>query len=56
MTRGRGKGKITPEQAAEEIVAGALKGQAEIKVGKMRAVMLLRKLFPNTIENIMLKA
>ncbi|ASD68191.1 SDR family NAD(P)-dependent oxidoreductase [Pseudoalteromonas piscicida] len=56
MTRGRGTGKITPEQAAQEIVAGALKGQAEIKVGKMRAVMLLRKLFPNLIENIMLKA
>lgn len=56
MTRGRGKGKISAEQAADEIIQGALSGKKEILIGKMKLVMQARRIFPNFIENIMLKA
>ncbi|MCY9804239.1 SDR family NAD(P)-dependent oxidoreductase [Vibrio scophthalmi] len=56
MTRGRGKGKISAEQAAAEILKGALAGKKEIHIGKMKLVMQARRFFPNLIENIMLKA
>ena len=56
MTKGRGKGKITPEKAAEEIFQGAANGKKEIHIGKVRVLMKVRALFPNFIENIMLKA
>ncbi|MGC9494115.1 SDR family NAD(P)-dependent oxidoreductase [Vibrio genomosp. F10] len=55
MTQGRGKGKISPPQAALEIFEGAEKGKKEIHIGKIKLVMKLRALFPNLIENIMLK-
>ncbi len=56
MTQGRGKGKISPQQAAQEIFDGAAKGKKEIHIGKIRILMKIRSLFPNLIENIMLKA
>ncbi|HAS61122.1 MAG TPA: dehydrogenase [Vibrio sp.] len=55
MTQGRGKGKISAEQAADEIIQGALNGRKEIHVGKMKLVMQARRVLPNFIENIMLK-
>lgn len=56
MTQGRGKGKISAQQAAQEIFVGAAKGKKEIHIGKMRMVMIARSLFPNFIENIMHKS
>lgn len=56
MTQGRGTGKISPKQAAQEIYDGAEKGKKEIHIGKMRILMKIRSLFPNFIENVMLKA
>ncbi|TXY08611.1 SDR family NAD(P)-dependent oxidoreductase [Vibrio mimicus] len=55
MTRGRGRGKISAEQAANEIIQGALDGKKEIHIGKMKLLMQARRIFPNLIENIMLK-
>lgn len=55
MTRGRGRGKISAEQAANEIIQGALEGKKEIHIGKMKLLMQARRIFPNLIENIMLK-
>lgn len=56
MTKGRGKGKISPLQAAKEIARGAQKGKKEIYVGKVKLFMRIRSLFPNFIENILLTA
>lgn len=55
MPHGHNKGKISPSQAALEIFEGAAKGQKEIHIGKMRLMMKMRALFPNLIENVMLK-
>ncbi|KPH60758.1 dehydrogenase [Pseudoalteromonas porphyrae] len=55
MTNGYGRGKISPAQAAREIIKGAAKGQKEIHVGKVRILMKVRALFPNLIENVMIK-
>ncbi|EPZ7318837.1 hypothetical protein ACXR5E_001402 [Vibrio mimicus] len=55
MTRGRGRGKISAEQAANEIIQGPLDGKKEIHIGKMKLLMQARRIFPNLIENIMLK-
>ncbi|KAF7764975.1 putative oxidoreductase [Pseudoalteromonas citrea] len=55
MTRGRGTGKISATQAAQEIYDGVNKAKPEIQVGKVRLLMRARALFPNFIENIMLK-
>ena len=55
MTRGRGTGKISAMQAAKEIYDGVNNAKQEIQVGKVRLLMKARALFPNFIENIMLK-
>ena len=56
MTHGRGQGKISADQAAQEIFDGAATGNKEIHIGKIRVLMKVRALFPNFIENVMLKA
>ncbi|WP_087019729.1 SDR family NAD(P)-dependent oxidoreductase [Thaumasiovibrio subtropicus] len=56
MTRGRGKGKISANQAARGIQIGAEKRKAEIPIGATRVLMGLRRLFPNLAESIMLRA
>ncbi len=55
MTQGRGRGKISPEQAAAEIIRGAERGLAEIYVGKVRWLMRLRAFWPNGAENLMIR-
>ncbi|WP_245688397.1 SDR family NAD(P)-dependent oxidoreductase [Vibrio sonorensis] len=56
MTRGRGKGKISAEEAAKQIVAGVDKEKPEIQVGITKVLMNVRKLFPNFAESIMLRS
>ncbi len=53
MTRGRGRGKITPEQAAVEIVAGLKSGLCEIKVGKSKLVFLLNRIAPGLMAKVL---
>lgn len=55
MTQGRGKGKISPEQAALEVVQGIDKQKEEIRVGATRWLMLLRSIAPNWTENLLIK-
>ncbi len=55
MTRGRGKGKITSAQAAHQITAGIKKRSEEIHIGKVKSLMLLRKLMPNRAERLLIK-
>ncbi|WP_332768531.1 SDR family NAD(P)-dependent oxidoreductase [Phenylobacterium sp.] len=46
MTAGRGRGKITAEQAATEILAGVRRGRSEIAVGKAGLLPHLLRLAP----------
>lgn len=55
MVRGRGKGKITAQEAARQIIAGVDRAKPEIQVGKTKALMSLRKWFPNFAESLMLR-
>ncbi|VAX34989.1 PROBABLE OXIDOREDUCTASE PROTEIN(EC:1.-) [hydrothermal vent metagenome] len=55
MTRGRGKGKITPEEAAYQITEGIKKRSEEIHIGKVKGLMFLRKLMPNLAERLLIK-
>ncbi|VAW83944.1 PROBABLE OXIDOREDUCTASE PROTEIN(EC:1.-) [hydrothermal vent metagenome] len=55
MTRGRGKGKILPTEAARQITKGIEKRCKEIHIGKVKGLMLLRKLMPNLAEQMLIK-
>ena len=46
MTAGRGRGKISPEACAAEIVAGIMAGQAEIYVGKAKLLRAIMRVAP----------
>ncbi len=55
MVRGRGKGKLTPAEAARQITQGIEKGCEEIHIGKVKGLMFLRKLMPNLAEGLLIK-
>lgn len=55
MVRGRGKGKITPAEAARQITEGIEKRSDEIHIGKVKGLMFLRKLMPNLAERLLIK-
>lgn len=52
MTAGRGRGKISPEAAAAEIVAGLRRGRDEIFVGRTKLLRLITRLSPRLAERI----
>ncbi|MCF4097831.1 SDR family oxidoreductase [Maritalea mediterranea] len=53
MTRGRGTGKISPQQAALEVVNGLAKGRNEIWVGKAKLLRFLNLLAPPIAARIL---
>jgi uncharacterized oxidoreductase len=53
MTQGRGTGKISPAQAASEVIAGLHKGHPTVWVGKARAVPLMQRFAPRVLARIM---
>ncbi|TDQ63927.1 putative oxidoreductase [Maritalea mobilis] len=53
MTKGRGASKITPQQAALEVVNGLAKGQDEIWVGKAKLLRFLNLLAPPIAAKIL---
>ncbi|MEL7534821.1 MAG: SDR family NAD(P)-dependent oxidoreductase, partial [Bacteroidota bacterium] len=53
MTRGRGKGKISPEQLADEFIRAFARDQYEISVGKVKLLKLINRLSPRLAERIM---
>ena len=53
MTDGRGGGKITPEQAVAEIIAGLSAGRPNIDVGKVKLLRLIQRLSPMAAARIM---
>ncbi|MBU3028867.1 SDR family NAD(P)-dependent oxidoreductase [Paracoccus marinaquae] len=46
MTRGRGRGKITPDEAAAAIIAAIRTGRPEIWIGKARLLPVMSRLVP----------
>lgn len=55
MTAGRGKKKISPEQAAREIIHGIENKREEIFVGIARFMPLLLRLWPSLLKRILSK-
>ena len=54
MTRGRGKGKISAQAAAAQILHGVAKGRTEIDVGATQLLRLVLRLSPTLGERIMI--
>lgn len=53
MTEGRGKGKISAERAAEEIVSGLERDLNEIYIGKAKFLRVLHHLAPGALARLM---
>ncbi len=53
MTRGRGTGKISPAQAATEIIKGIERGRGEIYVGKSNLLRIVHRIAPSIAERIL---
>lgn len=52
MTKGRGKGKITPEALAAEALRGIESDRYEIRIGKTKILFALHRLLPSVAERI----
>jgi uncharacterized oxidoreductase len=55
MTRGRGRGKISAQAAARQILAGIDAGRQEIDVGATRLLRLIQRISPALAGRIMIK-
>ena len=55
MTHGRGRGKITPQSAASQILRGIEAGKSEIDVGATALLRVINRLSPALAEAIMIK-
>ncbi|MFD0590323.1 SDR family oxidoreductase [Paenibacillus sp. GCM10027627] len=53
MTRGRGRGKITPEQLADEFFRCFLRNREEAAIGKVKLLKMINRLFPSFAEAIL---
>lgn len=53
MTRGRGKGKITPETLAAEAMQAIAKDKQDILIEKSKLLFLLHRLFPSVARRIL---
>lgn len=55
MTRGRGRGKISPQRASQQILAGIEAGRHEIDVGATRLLRVVQRISPALAGRIMIK-
>jgi uncharacterized oxidoreductase len=53
MTEGRGRGKISPDQAARAVIDGLRNDQDRVWVGKTRAMPLLQRWAPSLLARIL---
>ncbi|MDJ0725808.1 MAG: SDR family NAD(P)-dependent oxidoreductase [Prochloraceae cyanobacterium] len=53
MTKGRGKGKISPQQVADEVFEALKQNNYEIKVGKVKLLIWINRFFPKLAANIL---
>lgn len=52
MTKGRGKGKITPEALVREALRGIESNKYEIRIGKTKLLFALHRFLPSVAERI----
>ena len=52
MTEGRGRGRISPEDAARQVISGMSKGESEIYVGMAKWLPLLLRLAPSLVKGM----
>ncbi len=53
MTRGRGRGKMSPEAFAAEVIKGLKAGKEELRIGKVKLLYWIHRLFPGVAYRIM---
>ncbi|MBI5354187.1 MAG: SDR family oxidoreductase [Chloroflexi bacterium] len=53
MTRGRGKGKISPETLVEEFWSGFQKDKYEMPIGRVKLLMFVQRVVPKLADRIM---
>jgi len=53
MTEGRGKGKISPMQLAEEFLRAFKNNRYEVNIGKVKLLKAVNRLSPRVADNIM---
>ncbi len=53
MTQGRGTGKITPEQLADEFFKAFKKDKYEVNIGKVKLLRLINRIVPKIADRIM---
>lgn len=53
MTAGRGKGKISPEQLADEFLGAFRKNKFEVSIGKVKLLRFINRLSPALADRIM---
>ena len=53
MTEGRGKGKITPEQLADEFMRNFKRNKYESSIGKTKLLRLIGRIYPRLADNIL---
>lgn len=54
MTRGRGRGKISPQAASRQILAGIAAGKPEIDIGATRLLRIIQRISPALAGRIMI--
>ncbi len=53
MTKGRGSGKISPQQLAKEFIQKFKRNQYEINIGKVKLLKLINRISPSIASRIM---
>ncbi|MGH1334629.1 MAG: SDR family oxidoreductase [Aureispira sp.] len=53
MTKGRGKGKISPEQLVQEFLKAFKRDQLEVPIGKVKLLTLIQRISPRLARRIM---
>ncbi len=53
MTAGRGKGKISPQQLADEFIRAFKKNLYEVSIGKVKLLKIINRIGPRLADKIM---
>jgi len=53
MTKGRGKGKLTPSQLVEEFLKAYRKDKYEVNIGKTKLLRFIKRISPKIADNIL---
>lgn len=53
MTAGRGKGKMSPEQVADELIQGVERGRSVVNVGKVKLFRMIHRLTPGIADRLL---